>query len=209
MLCGAAVKVGRFREHWSSHADKTQRAMRMGALPGRRFLRPPASERSQVFQQHRGTRAPPNALACSAASNQRSLYSSFDGWQALSGQGVRDMSYRVMCALLFGVILAVGAFGSPSKDHHDPSAAHSKVDRHDPAFRTGYMDGYRQGSNDSEAFSNSYNDESGPVYDEALDGYTPQYGDQATYQKLFRLGYIAGYKDGWDFKAGWKRVPGA
>jgi hypothetical protein len=64
------------------------------------------------------------------------------------------------------------------------------------------MDGYRQGSNDSEALSNAYKDESGPLYDQALDGYTPQYGDQATYQQLFRLGYIEGYKAGWDFNSG-------
>jgi len=120
------------------------------------------------------------------------------------------MSYRVMCALLFGVTFAVAGFAaSPRHQQDDPDATHAKVNRHDPAFRTGYMDGYRQGSNDSEAFSTSYKDESGPVYDEALDGYAPQYGDQATYQKLFRQGYIEGYKAGWDFKAGWKRVPGA
>ncbi len=112
------------------------------------------------------------------------------------------MRSRVICILLFGVTFAVGAFAASPKHHKDSSAVNSKVNRHDPAFRTGYMDGYRQGSNDSAALSNSYKDESGPVYDEALDGYTPQYGDQATYQKLFRLGYIAGYKDGWDFNSG-------
>ncbi len=112
------------------------------------------------------------------------------------------MSGRIICTLLFGITFAVGAFGAPSKHHYDPNAAPSKVNRHDPAFRTGYMDGYRQGANDSAALSNSYKDESGPLYDEALDGYTPQYGDQARYQKLFRQGYIAGYKDGWDFNSG-------
>jgi hypothetical protein len=55
------------------------------------------------------------------------------------------------------------------------------------------MDGYRQGSNDSEALSNSYRDESGPLYDQALDGYTPQYGDQAAYQELFRQGDVESY----------------
>ena len=112
------------------------------------------------------------------------------------------MSCRIMCALLLGSAFAVGAFAASPKHHKDPSAAPSKVNRHDPAFRAGYMDGYHQGSNDSEALSNSYRDESSPLYNEALDGYTPQYGDQATYQQLFRLGYIAGYKAGWDFNSG-------
>jgi len=114
-----------------------------------------------------------------------------------------------MCALVLGLIFVVGAFGASPKHHRDPSAVNSKVNRHDPAFRAGYMDGYRQGSNDSAALSNSYKDENGPLYDEALDGYTPQYGDQATFQKLFRQGYIAGYKAGWDFMAARARVPGA
>jgi len=112
------------------------------------------------------------------------------------------MSGRIMCALLLGVTFAVGAFGSPAKHHNDASAAQSKATRHDPAFRAGYMDGYRQGSNDSEALSNGYRDESGPLYEQATDGYTPQYGDQATYQKLFRQGYVEGYKAGWDFNSG-------
>lgn len=107
-----------------------------------------------------------------------------------------------MFALLLGFAFTVSALGSPAKHHHDASAAKSKVNRHDPAFRAGYMDGYRQGSNDSEALSNSYKDESGPLYAEALDGYSPQYGDQATYQELFRKGYIEGYKAGWDFNSG-------
>jgi len=114
-----------------------------------------------------------------------------------------------MCALLFGVTFVVGALGAPPKHHGDPSAVNSQVNRHDPAFRAGYMDGYHQGFNDAAAFSTSYKDESGVLYDQALDGYTQQYGDQATYQKLFRLGYIAGYKDGWDFMVARERVPGA
>jgi hypothetical protein len=110
------------------------------------------------------------------------------------------MSCRIMCALLLGSAFAVGAFGSPK--HHNDSSAANKVNRHDPAFRAGYMDGYRQGANDSEALSSSYRDESGPIYEQAIGGYTPQYGDRATYQKLFRLGYIEGYKAGWDFNSG-------
>lgn len=114
---------------------------------------------------------------------------------------MQDMICRILCALLLGSAFVVGAFGSSAKHHNDASAA-NKVNRHDPAFRAGYMEGYRQGANASEALANGYNDQSGPAYEEALDGYTPQYGDQATYQKLFRLGYIAGYKEGWDFNSG-------
>ncbi|MFZ3211788.1 MAG: hypothetical protein WA188_09745 [Terriglobales bacterium] len=105
------------------------------------------------------------------------------------------MSCRIMCALLLGCAFAVGASGSP------PSAA-NKVNRHDPAFRAGYMDGYRRGANQSEALALAYDDQSGPTYEQAIDGYAPQYGDQAAYQKLFRLGYIEGYKAGWDFNSG-------
>ena len=112
------------------------------------------------------------------------------------------MSCRIMCALLLGSAFAVGAFGAPAKHHNDASAANLKVIRHDPAFRAGYMDGYQHGSNDSEALSNIYKDQSGDLYSEALDGYTPQYGEQVAYQKLFREGYIRGYKDGWDFNSG-------
>jgi hypothetical protein len=108
---------------------------------------------------------------------------------------------RIGCLLLF-LSLTLVAVAMPGKKHDGSSAAKMKVDRHDPAFRTGYMDGYRQGSNDSEALSNAYRDEGGPVYSEALDGYTPQYGDQARYQTLFRQGYIDGYKAGWDFNSG-------
>lgn len=111
------------------------------------------------------------------------------------------MSYRISITVLLGLGFAVGAFASP-KHHHGEHAPEAKVNRHDPAFRTGYMDGYRQGSNDSAALSNSYRDETGPLYEQALDGYTPVYGDQARYQTLFRRGYIEGYKAGWDFNSG-------
>jgi hypothetical protein len=113
---------------------------------------------------------------------------------------MQDMRYRIIGALLLGSALAVGALGAPAK-HNNASAA-NKVNRHDPAFRTGYMDGYRQGANQSEALAAGYNDQSGPAYEEAIDGYTPQYGDRTTYQTLFRLGYIEGFKAGWDFNSG-------
>lgn len=111
------------------------------------------------------------------------------------------MSGRIICALLLGAAFAVGAWAAPS--HHDrASAAKLKEIRHDPAFRAGYDNGYRQGANDSQSLSLMYKDEMGPIYEKANDGYTPQYGDQATYQNLFRQGYVAGYKAGWDFNAG-------
>jgi hypothetical protein len=113
---------------------------------------------------------------------------------------MRDMSCRIIYALLLGSAFTVGALGAPAK-HNDASAA-NKVNRHDPAFRAGYMDGYRQGANESAALAAGYNDQSGPAYEQAIDGYTPQYGDRTTYQTMFRLGYIAGYKSGWDFNAG-------
>jgi len=64
------------------------------------------------------------------------------------------------------------------------------------------MDGYRQGASNSAALAAGYNDQSGPTYEQAIDGYTPQYGDRATYQTLFRRGYIEGFKAGWDFNSG-------
>jgi len=112
------------------------------------------------------------------------------------------MSCRIMCTLLVGATFAVGAFASPTKQHNDPSPAHLKMGRHDPAFRSGYDDGYRQGANDAESVALAYTDESGQAYDQALDGYTSGYGDQVTYQRRFRRGYIAGYKAGWDFFSG-------
>jgi len=112
------------------------------------------------------------------------------------------MSCRIICVLLLGTAFAVAAFAASPKQDKDSSTAHVKANRHDPAFRAGYMDGYRQGSNDSEALSNGYNDQRGPLYDQALDGYTSQYGDPETYERRFRRGYVAGYKDGWDFNSG-------
>lgn len=98
---------------------------------------------------------------------------------------------------------ALGAFGVPDKsqarDH--ASQAQRNVNRKDPAFVAGYDEGYRQGGNDSQAFAN-YNDQGGSVYAQATDGYTALYGDKDAYQQRFRLGYIAGYKSGWDFNAG-------
>jgi len=111
------------------------------------------------------------------------------------------MRYRTIYALPLALAFVMSLSAASAK-HHDDGRAHDKINRHDPAFRTGYMDGYRQGSNDSEALSNVYKDQSGPVYEQAIDGYTPEYGDRAAYQQLFRRGYIGGYKDGWDFNSG-------
>jgi hypothetical protein len=112
------------------------------------------------------------------------------------------MGFRIRFALLVGVTFAVGAIGAAAKNPKNVHPAKPKIDRHDPAYRAGYMDGYRQGSNDSEALSNAYKDESGPVYSQADEGYTAGYGDLAKYQESFRLGYIDGYKAGWDFNSG-------
>ncbi len=110
------------------------------------------------------------------------------------------MSCRTVVLVVF--TFATDALGSPAKHHHDSHTATLKVNYHAPAFRTGYMDGYREGANDSAALSNAYRDESGPTYDQALDGYMPQYGDEVAYQGLFRQGYSEGYKAGWDFNSG-------
>ena len=110
------------------------------------------------------------------------------------------MRGRTLSVLLVGAALASSAFALPK--HHKESKEPTKAMRQDPAFRAGYDDGYRAGANDSQYNSNSYNDEVGPVYDQAIDGYSSLYGDKTQYQKLFRMGYVAGYKAGWDFNAG-------
>ena len=87
--------------------------------------------------------------------------------------------------------------------HVDPQPAlNAKQVRRDPAYRKGYERGYQQGANDSAANSSSYNDQSGPVYEAGDDGYSAEYGERERYQKVFRLGYVVGYKEGWDYNAG-------
>jgi hypothetical protein len=113
---------------------------------------------------------------------------------------MKDMSYRILYALLLGMFAATVAL--PAKRNNDPGAARTKANRHDPAFRAGYMDGYRQGASDSEALVSGYNDQHGSDYEQAINGYTAKYGDLETYQNLFRQGYIDGYKAGWDFNSG-------
>jgi len=104
--------------------------------------------------------------------------------------------------LLFAVAVAMNAFASPNHDNGNPGKAQQKANHKDPAFAAGYDDGYRQGANDSHALADAYNDEGTPAYQEATDGYSPQYGDRIAYQQRFRAGYIDGYKAGWDFNAG-------
>jgi hypothetical protein len=104
---------------------------------------------------------------------------------------------------VFIVTFALGTFGSPRK-HHDVKKTDTsdlKVNRKDPAFVAGYDEGYRQGANDSHASAN-YSDQSGPFYEQATNGYTTLYGDKQIYQQRFRVGYIDGYKAGWDLNAG-------
>jgi len=105
-------------------------------------------------------------------------------------------SCRKTCILGLAMMFALGAFALPDK-----RSSHAKVNRKDPAFVSGYDEGYRQGGNDSEALAN-YNDQGGAVYAQATYGYTAQYGDKEIYQQRFRLGYVAGYKAGWDFNSG-------
>ena len=112
------------------------------------------------------------------------------------------MGHRMTTVTLLASLFAFSAYASPGRHPKDPNAPNLKLVRHDPAFRAGFDDGYRQGANDSAALSNAYQDEAGRLYDQATDGYTLQYGDQEAYQKVFRLGYVAGYKAGWDFNAG-------
>ena len=109
------------------------------------------------------------------------------------------MNHRILCALLLGCVFAVGAYAVPSKQHK----AKAKIDRHDPAFRTGYLDGWREGAKDSAALSNSYNDQSSQTYADANDGFSHQYGDFEKYRALFRHGYVDGYRDGWNYNAGY------
>jgi hypothetical protein len=97
-------------------------------------------------------------------------------------------------------LLPVGVTAANRSSDHPKSKIHNV--RKDPAFVRGYADGYREGSKDAHALSNAYRDESGPIYEQAGDGYTPQYGDEATYKRRFRRGYVEGYKAGWDFDAG-------
>jgi|GEM_PF-6484128 len=112
------------------------------------------------------------------------------------------MNYRTVCVALTAAAFVGSAFAAHSRHLDRGRRAITKEIRQDPAFRAGFTEGYRQGANDCEALSNIYKDEVGPIYQDASEGYTPEYGDLASYQKLFRLGYVDGYKDGWDFNAG-------
>ena len=110
------------------------------------------------------------------------------------------MSRRIAVAVLLASLFSLAASASTSKHPGERPAA--KAPHHDPAFRQGFDDGYREGAKDAAALSNVYQDRSSALYDQADDGYTQQYGDEARYQRLFREGYIRGYKAGWDFNAG-------
>lgn len=111
------------------------------------------------------------------------------------------MRRRRMLCLLVAVTLAQAAFGSRNHAYNNVSKVDLRVNRKDPAFVAGYDEGYRQGANDSHALAN-YNDEGTASYEQATAGYTAQYGDKAMYQERFRLGYVEGYKAGWDFNVG-------
>jgi hypothetical protein len=104
------------------------------------------------------------------------------------------MSFSRVLGLTLVALLSSVAIAADHPTHHE--------NKKDPAFVRGYDDGYRIGARDSEALSNAYRDQGGPVYEQATDGYTPKYGSEETYQRRFRRGYIEGYKRGWDFNAG-------
>ena len=111
------------------------------------------------------------------------------------------MSRRIAIIVLLASLFALVASASTGK-HPADSKAKAKAGRQDPAFRAGYDDGYREGYRDAAALSNAYKDEVGALYEQASDGYTPQYGDREAYVRRFRRGYVAGYKSGWDFNSG-------
>ena len=111
------------------------------------------------------------------------------------------MSYRIAAAALLALVFALAVPVSADKTN-DTAKIDRKALHRDPAYRKGYDDGYRMGNNAAQANSSAYNDEDGPLFDQADDGYTAEYGDRAKYQKVFRLGYVAGYKAGWDSSAG-------
>jgi hypothetical protein len=110
--------------------------------------------------------------------------------------------------LLLAVAFALDAYASPHHGQNNATQVNLKIYRKDPAFVSGFDEGYRRGANDSEAMAN-YNDQNTAAYQDATDGYTTQYGEKATYQQRFRLGYIAGYKSGWDYNAGMYNPMGA
>jgi len=110
--------------------------------------------------------------------------------------------------LLVAVSFAAGAFASRNHGQKNASSTQLKVNRKDSAFVAGFDDGYRRGANDSQALAN-YNDQGTASYQDATDGYTAQYGEKALYQQRYRLGYIAGYKSGWDYNAGMYNPIGA
>lgn len=111
------------------------------------------------------------------------------------------MRKRVAYALLLSCLAATMAAGAPDKQH--PAKAKEKINRHDPAFRNGYKDGWREGARDAAALSSTYNDHSDALYADANDGYTHQYGDYEAYRRLFRHGFEDGYRDGWNYNAGY------
>jgi hypothetical protein len=116
------------------------------------------------------------------------------------------MSKELLVVLLVLVGTALANSGHVPSAQGLPGNTQSNTNikriQQDPAFRAGYDDGYRLGANDAMANSTTYNDESSSVYRLATDGYSAQYGDLDKYQRLFRLGYIAGYKLGWDSNVG-------
>ena len=112
-----------------------------------------------------------------------------------------------LSVLLIAITFALDGYASSNRTQNNAQQAHLKASRKDPAFVAGYDKGYRRGALDSMTLANAYRDEGGAVYKQATDGYTPQYGDLAAYQRRFRRGYSEGYEQGWDFNVG-QYIPG-
>ncbi len=111
------------------------------------------------------------------------------------------MSKKYLFIFLVVVLLGGTALAQSAQPPAQATTLAPPMDRQDPAYRNGHDQGFRHGSNDSAANAN-YHDTASPIYDQAAEGYTPQYGSLENYQKQFRQGYIEGYKAGWNFNAG-------
>lgn len=67
----------------------------------------------------------------------------------------------------------------------------------DPAYMNGYREGYQAGAHDR-ANSAAFNYRKFLAYQQALDGYQANTGNQSAYQSAFRSGFQDGYTDGFD-----------
>lgn len=98
-----------------------------------------------------------------------------------------------MRAIHFGAILAaiavVTLLGSPA-------AAQWRNDRSAGAHSEGYRDGARDGGDDARR-GRPYAYERHRAYRDADAGYQPSDGRRDAYQRQYRAGFVAGYRDGY------------